>query len=249
MDYVIISEEAFTLDVTPQAFEEWLTTYFMSQHPSHAPSVWRTYSGGVVYISYHAPPDGRITFECMVPESEKLKITKITGYPGWDNYFTLLIEKIKQRWGSKTPPHGFNHIIQNKDLADNLAWRWTESERTFGAGTYLATIILLGSILEGLLLAKVQSNLKQANQSNSAPKERDGKVRPLEQWGLENLINVAFDCGWVSQHTKDHSKYLQTYRNLVHPRKQVESGFYPDEEACKVAKSVISAAISDLTKN
>jgi hypothetical protein len=245
MSEIIITDEEFTLDVTPSIFEQWLVSYFMSRHPSSPPSVWHTFLGGTVHISYHAPPDGRITFEGMIPEPEKLRITKVRGYTGWDEYFSELITKIKERWGAVTPPYGFDSIVDDKNLAQNLTHRWGESERTFAAGAYLSTIVLLGSILEGMLLAKVQQNPRLANQAKCTPKN-GGKPKPFVKWTLEELINVAHECKWLSGHTRDFSKYLQSYRNLVHPREQIKLDFYPDRETCNLARGVISAAIADL---
>ena len=248
MDPVIILESSFTLDVTIPVFEQWLQSYYMRQHPDHEPSVWHTFYGGVAHVSYHAPPNGRITFECTVSELERLKVVKIVGYPGWDEYFRELVESLKQRWGSRTLPHGFNLVVKNEVLAKNLGSRWIESEQAFLAGAYLATIVLLGSILEGLLLAKVQQNQMQANQAKSAPKEERGKVRPLNKWMLGNLIDVAYECGWISKPIKDHSKHIQAYRNLIHPREQVKLNFYPNKETCEIAKRVVSAVLSDLAQ-
>jgi hypothetical protein len=53
---------------------------------------------------------------------------------------------------------------------------------------------MIGSILEGVLLAKVEQNLKQANQSSQSPKDKKtGKVPPLRQMKTTFLKVAEFD--------------------------------------------------------
>jgi len=51
-------------------------------------------------------------------------------------------------------PYDFARIVRDPELANILISRWKESNHTYEAQSYLATIILLGSILEGALLDK-----------------------------------------------------------------------------------------------
>jgi hypothetical protein len=108
---------------------------------------------------------------------------------------------------------------------------------------------MIGSILEGVLLAKVEQNLKQANQSSQSPKDKKtGKVLPLHQWKFVELIKVAHDCGWLGKDVHDFSNALRDYRNLIHAREQRSQGIYPDKGTCKVSWEVVIAALDDLTK-
>jgi len=144
-------------------------------------------------------------------------------------------------------PFDFQKIVNEPDLVKILEQRWKESNKTLNAEAYFATIILLGSILEGALFGKIHSNQQKAFQANNAPKQH-GQVRPLDEWTLEKLIAVAHECGWIDKDVKDFSTVLRNYRNLVHPRQQWRTGVYPDLGTCKVSKEVVSAAIEDLIK-
>jgi hypothetical protein len=142
------------------------------------------------------------------------------------------------------------------DLVDNdpqllkvLELRWKEIEICSSYGAYLSTIILLGSILEGLLLSIVEKNPKAANTSNYSPKDSKGKTLSFKRWTLNDLINVTHDCGWIDKDIKDFNSSLRDYRNLVHPRKQRDENVFPDEDTCRICVEVVRAALNDLKSN
>jgi hypothetical protein len=145
-------------------------------------------------------------------------------------------------------PAAFNNLLQDIKLARILIHRWVESQRTFEAAAYLSTVILLGSILEEVLLAKIKQNPKEADRAESAPQDRDGKVLPFADWPLGALITVAHECGWLDGDIDDFSPALRDYRNLVRPTEQQRNGVFPDAETCKAAWQAVGAAIGDLTR-
>jgi hypothetical protein len=139
-------------------------------------------------------------------------------------------------------------LVKDPKLASILVQRWEEANRNFQSGAYLSNICMLGSILEGVLLAKVEQNLKQANQSSQSPKDKTGKVLLLHQWTLDQLIKVAHDCRWLDKDIRDFSNALRDYRNLIHPHQQRTQDIYPDKGTCKVSWEVVIAALDDLSK-
>jgi hypothetical protein len=76
--------------------------------------------------------------------------------------------------------------------------------------------------------------------------KKKGKVKPIDKWTLYDLIRVAHDCNWLDKDIKDFNHNLRDYRNLVHPRKQREEEFYPDEDTCKICLEVVKAALNDI---
>jgi hypothetical protein len=181
--------------------------------------------------------------------SEKGYITLVPeGQPGSHRLMGSLTDKTYQQYDLYTrSPYNLAKLVQDEELAKILSQRWEESFHTFEAKSYLSTIILLGSFLEGVLLDKVQSNKKQANQAKSAPKAED-KTRPFNEWTLNDLIKVAYECRWLDKDVKVFSEALRDYRNLVHPREQLRHQTYPDEGTCRVAREVVEAALEDLSK-
>lgn len=108
-------------------------------------------------------------------------------------------------------------------------------------------IFLCGSSLEGLLLDAATKQPQQFNTAKSAPKDKDEKVRPLHDWSLESLINVAHEVGLISLDVKKFGHSLKDFRNYIHPRQQAAQGFKPDEHTAKISWQVLQAAIADLS--
>jgi hypothetical protein len=243
---LITLEESLALDINLGALQQWLVSYYMSQHPTDEPSVWSTFHDGETHLSYHAPPDGRLSFIIKVVAPDKLVITGVHCRIGWENYCRELIKAMELKWLSKYSLPDFVSLVKNSKLAQVLENLWEESNRTFRAEAYLSTIVLLGSILEGVLLAKVQENQKQAYKAQSTPKDQNGKTRSFTKWRLNDLIKVSCECGWLDKDVSDFSHTLRDYRNLIHPNKQAEDNLFPDSGTCKVAREVVAAAFDDL---
>jgi hypothetical protein len=143
-------------------------------------------------------------------------------------------------------PLDFNVIVHDRALAALLNERWKEAGVCLEQHAYLAATILMGSLLEGLLLARVMADPKAANASPTAPKGKDGKPRPFHEWTLGDLVDVAHSCGWMHRNVKDISQPLRDYRNLVHPWHQLADGMCPDEGSCKVCWDAVRAAVEEL---
>jgi hypothetical protein len=92
-------------------------------------------------------------------------------------------------------PH-FDRLVSDSILAKILTHRWGEAQKCVEANACLSAIVMMGSILEGVLLHKVESQLKTACKAKSAPKDRKtGDLRPIHEWGLSALIDVAHEVG------------------------------------------------------
>jgi hypothetical protein len=141
------------------------------------------------------------------------------------------------------PAPNFASLVTDAELARVLSNRWTEANLSFEAGAYLATVILLGSILEGVLLSKIEKNPAQANKASSCPKDRTGKPLPISEWKLQNLIEVTHECGWLKKEYRDFSHVIRDYRNFVHPNKERKEGIIFDVNISRVVWEVVSAAL------
>ncbi len=106
-------------------------------------------------------------------------------------------------------------------------------------------IFLCGSTLEGLLLNIATQNPQKFNTSKSAPKNNE-KVKQLHDWTLDNLINVAFETGFIKLDIKKFSHTLKDFRNYIHSRQQVLQNFNPDKHTAEISWKVLQATISNL---
>jgi hypothetical protein len=146
---------------------------------------------------------------------------------------------------TEAPPE-FGRLVQDTSLADILTFRWAEAQRCVHAGAHLAGVVMMGSILEGVLLHKTEHNMSAANKAKAAPKDKAGTNRPIYDWSLSALIDVAHELGWLQGDVKRFSHALRESRNIVHPYVQRLSQDRPDDDTCRICWQVVRAAVADL---
>lgn len=164
--------------------------------------------------------------------------------------------EIRNKFRSVGFPLGFKNLILDDEHAKMMEDLWVESEKTQKAKAYLSTIVILGSILEGLLLYKINKTpetLEKAFRSDGSPKEivrGERKVLPISKWALRDMIQVSRECGWINEYSYNYSESLRKHRNFVHPFQQLDEMFsMPDENACELSRTAFRAIFNDLLQN
>lgn len=127
-----------------------------------------------------------------------------------------------------------------------LERRWLDAQKCQHARCYLAAVVLMGSILEGLLLSRVLMDLELAFRSPKAPRKKDGKNIAPQDWGLAVLLDVAVDRGWLKIDRGKFGHALRESRNVVHPWQEVAPRAEFDEATCATSWQVLRAAVGDL---
>ena len=153
----------------------------------------------------------------------------------------------KDRLGDDAPD--FARLVADSSLADILTFRWQEAQRCVQAGAHLAAIVMMGRILEGALLSRVEQNRPAASRASRAPRSRDQSLRPIHKWGLSALIDVAHEVRWLEGDVHQFSHALRESRNIVHPYAQRLQHDYPDADTCAIRWEVVRAAIADLLEH
>lgn len=133
-------------------------------------------------------------------------------------------------------------------ITDVLNIRFNEIKKCFSSKAYLSVIFMSGSTLEGILLGVALNTPKVFNQANSAPKNREGKVKQFPEWTLSQLIDTASEVGLLKDDVKKFSHALRDFRNYIHPYQQISSGFSPDQHTANICFQVLKAAIYQLKK-
>ncbi len=134
-------------------------------------------------------------------------------------------------------------------LNEELGRRWREVQRCIYAEAFTSAVILMGSILEGLLLARAQLSISHAYQCARAPKGKDGKPLAVQEWTLSTLIDVATEVGWIKADRGKFSHALRESRNVVHPWQAVISKASFDDATCKTTWSVLVSSVDDLLRS
>jgi hypothetical protein len=131
-------------------------------------------------------------------------------------------------------------------LREELERRWREAQNCVHVEAYTSAVILMGSILEGLLLARAQLSISDAYRASRAPKDKNGKQVSVQDWTLSTLIDVAVDVGWIKSDRGKFSHALRESRNVVHPWQAVISRAEFDEATCKTSWHVLDSSSDDL---
>lgn len=124
--------------------------------------------------------------------------------------------------------------------------RLKEARTAMGAGAYLSTILLCGSVLEAVLLGAAQKEPARFNRASASPKAIDGSVKRFHEWSLAQFIDVACEAELLKPDVKKFSHGLRDFRNYIHPYEQMVSGFTPDEHTAKVCFQVLKAALASV---
>jgi hypothetical protein len=143
-------------------------------------------------------------------------------------------------------------VVEKPGLQKIIERRWREAQQCERAKCYTAAIIMMGSILEALLLARALLSEKTAYRSTKAPKkDKDGKKEQvhLRAWTLDNLIEVAADVGWIKTDRREFSHALRDSRNMVHLWKELEDGADFDAATCRTSWEVLRASVDDLIRS
>lgn len=113
-------------------------------------------------------------------------------------------------------------------------------------GSYLASTILIGSMLEGVFFNLAQKDIENFNRCIASPKDSCGKVFVINKWSLSNFIDTAFELKYIRQDVKDFSHKLRDFRNYIHTCHQLKYNFTPNEDTVKICWRVFQAAINDI---
>lgn len=170
---------------------------------------------------------GRATTRTKYLEAFKA-IKKRLGVLEAEHVITLAVAPAVAQPPAKTPdsPPQFTPLISDPRMQAILAQRWRECVTCVTSGAPLAATVMMGGILEGLLLAKINQlpNMAPVFTATSAPRDKAGKTLALKEWTLKNYIDVAHELKWITTTAKDIGEVLRDYRNYIHPQKELSHG-------------------------
>jgi hypothetical protein len=133
-------------------------------------------------------------------------------------------------------------------ISDILNSRIQEIKANIKGNAPLSAIVIIGSSLEGILLGFASKNPKDFNQTNVAPKDKEGKVKSFHEWSLGNYIDAANEIGLLKEDVKKFSHTVRDFRNYIHPYEQISKNFNPDIHTAKLCWNVLKVAMIQLSK-
>jgi len=133
-----------------------------------------------------------------------------------------LIDRSLSALSTSYVPPSFGMLVSDPFMQQVLEARWRECTSCIEADAPVASIVMMGGLLESLLLARVNRETEKQPifQAKSAPKNRELQTLPLKDWKLGDYIDVAYELHWISELARDIGEVLRNYRNFIHPYKQ-----------------------------
>jgi hypothetical protein len=142
----------------------------------------------------------------------------------------------------------FRRLRLSEPLIQLLENRWRETQLCLDSEAYLASMILMGSLLEGVLLAMIIKHNEIASGASKAPTDRNGNVKRPSGWKFVEMIEVCSQLNWIRQDRAKFTDVIREFRNLVHPYVQLRKGLFPDEHTCNISWAVVTAACNDIVE-
>lgn len=117
----------------------------------------------------------------------------------------------------------FSPLVGDEVMRGILDRRWDECKKCVAAHAHLASIVMMGGLLEALFVARAnkmpnKSPLFKASTAPIDPKTK--KPLDLRDWTLRPYIDVGHELEWITRSAKDVAAVLCEYRNYVHPEKE-----------------------------
>ena len=194
----------------------------------------------------HSLLDGMSNDLDFQANSRRVRLEALAGYVKSAIKFTDTGAFEKPKKVIHAPPDFSALTSSMPGLTEEINRRWREAQKCVHVEAFTSAVILMGSILEGLLLARAQRSASVAYQSHRAPKDKNGKAVAIPDWTLSALIDVATDVGWVKTDRGKFSHALRESRNVVHPWQAVSIRADFDMATCRTSWQVLDASVADL---
>lgn len=135
--------------------------------------------------------------------------------------------------------------ISDGEVKQSLEFWNAEYQKCAKARAYLASVVLLGAMLEAVLLLVLKKHPEESNKCPAAPKRGD-KVKAFGEWTLSEMIDVACARGWIGKYAQSAGHGLRDYRNFIHANKLMQEKEKPDQGLVAICSRTVQKALDDL---
>jgi hypothetical protein len=112
-------------------------------------------------------------------------------------------------------------FIEDTDLRHSLRNDLSAIGRALANSEWKAATILAGSVLESLLLWKLDKDQVKAIATRYA---RNKKLPSTDRWHLSDYIEAALELQLVGERTANQARLAKDFRNLIHPGRSIRLG-------------------------
>jgi hypothetical protein len=114
---------------------------------------------------------------------------------------------------------------------------------------YKGATVLAGSVVEALLFwALDELGETHIRETAASPSLHGHLSRPLNDWTLGPMIEVAHACQLISDDTRKQAELAQNFRNLIHPGRQARLHETCDRGSALGALAAVEKVAVDLAK-
>ena len=139
-------------------------------------------------------------------------------------------------------------FVKDTALRTIIERDYQEIQQAFAAKCWKSVVVLSGGTIEAVLIDLLLRHESLAKASGKAPKDKDGKVRIVQDWGLVYLILVAVELKLVNPGVDKLSHSIREYRDLVHPMVEIKTHLHVDVEEARIALELLNMIHRDLSK-
>lgn len=146
----------------------------------------------------------------------------------------VAILEVLRRLPDEAPHQGTAELLflENEDIRLSLRTDASSAHRALGNGEFKAATVLAGSVIEALLLWRLEHLLPAqlaeaktaANRARTTKGQQPVSQRPLEHWILSDFIDVALGGALIDDVTASNLRLSNEYRNLIHAGRVKRTG-------------------------
>lgn len=136
-------------------------------------------------------------------------------------------------------------FIEDDDFRHNLRNDLSAINRALANSEWKAATVLAGSVLEALLLWKLDKVRQKAMETSHV---KNKKLKSLEEWHLFDYIEVAAELKFLGEPTSKQASLAKDFRNLIHPGRSVRLGETCNRGTAFGAVAAVELVIEDLAR-
>lgn len=187
-------------------------------------------------------------------QGQECSFTHVSG-PERLNPVTLIRRALAQCSDEPVPSANSGLVfIPREDLRLSLLGDISAMNRALANGEWKAATVLAGSVLEALLLWRLEqaedADVKVAKENVLAKKRLFNKPsEDLQYWHLVDYIEVALELRAISERVAIQCRLAKEFRNLIHPGREARLGQTCNRGTALSAVSAVELLVVHLSIN